>query len=69
MAATGVPEFQKDHCLLMVRFVYESMVSFMQLAKSNEKTLGPGTAELSIRAGIREFPYHYTATLGSFPGT
>ena len=60
---TGVPEFQKDHCLVMVRFVYESMVSFIRLAKSLEVALGPGTGDLAIRAGIRKCPHaNYLAT-------
>lgn len=55
VAATGVPEYQRDHALLMVRFVYEAMVSFIRLAKNLEKSLGPGTANLCIRAGIRKY--------------
>ena len=56
VAATGLPEPQKDHCLLMVRFVYEAMVSFLHLAKALEKSLGPETGHLTIRAGIHSGP-------------
>ena len=56
VACCGVPEPQKDHCLTMVRFVYEAMVSFLQLTKSLESALGPETSQLSIRAGIHSGP-------------
>jgi Adenylate and Guanylate cyclase catalytic domain len=54
VAATGVPEYQSDHCLVMIRFVYEAMASFIRLAKAMEKSLGPGTGDLAIRAGVRK---------------
>ncbi|CAB9511817.1 Receptor-type guanylate cyclase gcy [Seminavis robusta] len=56
VAVTGVPEFQQEHCLIMVRFVYEAMVTFIRLVKALEVSLGPGTADLSIRAGIHSGP-------------
>ncbi|CAB9524169.1 Receptor-type guanylate cyclase gcy [Seminavis robusta] len=52
VAVTGVPEPQKNHCLLMCRFAYEAMLSFVHLCKSLEVSLGPGTADLGLRVGI-----------------
>jgi len=56
VAVTGVPEPQKDHCLLMCRFAYECMVSFINLTKSLELRLGPGTSDLALRVGIHSGP-------------
>ena len=45
-------EPQEDHALIMVRFARDCMYKSYELTKKLEVTLGPDTAELSMRFGL-----------------
>jgi class 3 adenylate cyclase len=52
LACTGLPEPQAQHALIMARFAMACRSKFRSITKDLEMTLGPGTAELKLRAGI-----------------
>lgn len=56
VAVTGLPEPQQDHPLIMVRFARDCMYKSYELTKKLEVTLGPDTAELSMRFGLHSGP-------------
>ncbi|GKY95687.1 hypothetical protein MPSEU_000529700 [Mayamaea pseudoterrestris] len=56
VAATGVPEAQKDHAEIMCRFARISLIKVNHLTKNLEISLGPGTGDLSMRVGIHSGP-------------
>jgi len=52
MAVTGLPEPQEKHALTMVRFAWDCVIEMNKVTKHLECTLGPDTAELTIRIGL-----------------
>lgn len=56
VAVTGLPEPQDEHALIMVRFARDCMYKSYELTKKLEVTLGPDTAELSMRFGLHSGP-------------
>lgn len=56
VAATGVPEPQKDHAVIMCRFARDILNKCGALTKCLETTLGPDTGELNLRIGIHSGP-------------
>ena len=53
---TGLPEPRKDHALAMARFAMDCMRRMSELTKKLETTLGPDTADLSMRFGLHSGP-------------
>lgn len=56
VAITGCPEPRPDHFLVMVRFARECLHKVSVLTMKLEETLGPDTANLSMRFGIHSGP-------------
>eukprot|EP00934_Nitzschia_sp_Nitz4_P005383 Nitzschia sp. Nitz4//scaffold17_size182527//44169//48060//NITZ4_001838-RA/size182527-augustus-gene-0.14-mRNA-1//-1//CDS//3329539292//5373//frame0 len=56
VAATGIPEVRQDHAIAMVRFANAILHRANDLAKALESTLGPGTADLTLRIGVHSGP-------------
>jgi class 3 adenylate cyclase len=56
VAATGLPDPQANHAELMVRFARSCLIKVNDLTRKLEATLGPGTADLSMRFGIHSGP-------------
>lgn len=56
VAVTGLPEPRKDHAVAMARFARDIIYKMSELTKSLETSLGPGTADLTIRVGIHSGP-------------
>jgi len=52
VAATGLPEPQADHAVIMARFAKTCLLRVNNLTKMLETQLGPGTGELAMRFGI-----------------
>jgi hypothetical protein len=50
-AVTGCPEAQANHAVIMARFAADCMVKMKQISKELTVTLGPDTADLSMRFG------------------
>uniref|UniRef100_A0A7S3DSF0 Phosphodiesterase n=1 Tax=Entomoneis paludosa TaxID=265537 RepID=A0A7S3DSF0_9STRA len=56
VAVTGLPEPQETHAVIMARFAWECMEKMSEVTKRLEVTLGPDTADLSMRIGIHSGP-------------
>lgn len=56
VAATGMPNPQEDHAVIMARFSYECLCAMNVLSRKLEATLGPGTSDLALRIGIHSGP-------------
>jgi class 3 adenylate cyclase len=56
VAVCGLPEPRKDHAVVMARFARDCMTKMNDLTKKLEVTLGPDTADLSIRVGLHSGP-------------
>jgi class 3 adenylate cyclase len=56
VAATGLPNPQKDHHLRMVRFARRALDKFIVLTREMQVTLGPDTATLGFRIGLHSGP-------------
>jgi class 3 adenylate cyclase len=56
VAATGLPNPQKDHHLRMVRFARRALDKFIVLTREMQATLGPDTANLGFRIGLHSGP-------------
>jgi len=56
VAATGVPEPQRGHAVIMARFAWECLIRMEQITRDLESTLGPDTGELIMRFGIHSGP-------------
>lgn len=52
VAATGLPDPQKDHALRMTRFANDCMQRMNILTAELSETLGPDTAHLKLRVGL-----------------
>lgn len=56
MAVTGLPEPRVDHAVIMCKFARVCLSKMTGLLTELETTLGPGTADLSMRFGIHSGP-------------
>lgn len=56
VAVAGLPDPRKDHAVVMARFARECMTSLQFLTKRLEVSLGPDTADLSMRIGLHSGP-------------
>jgi class 3 adenylate cyclase len=56
VAVAGLPLFQPDHAIRIVKFAYECVIHMHQLTHELEATLGPSTSSLSIRVGVHSGP-------------
>jgi class 3 adenylate cyclase len=52
VAATGIPEPQADHAVILVKFGQDCMTQFSQLTHDLVASLGADTAELDMRVGL-----------------
>jgi class 3 adenylate cyclase len=52
VAVTGVPNPQPEHAVIMVRFAEECIAKMGQVTSKLAATMGPDTADLSIRVGL-----------------
>ena len=52
VAVTGLPNPQKNHASIMVRFAADCRNKMNELTKELEPVLGEGTSELSLRIGL-----------------
>ena len=53
---TGLPEARDDHAVVMARFARRCISELVQVVTSLDRTLGPGTADLTMRFGIHSGP-------------
>jgi class 3 adenylate cyclase len=56
VAVTGLPDPRKDHAVVMARFARDCMHKMHALTRRLEVTLGPDTADLSMRFGLHSGP-------------
>jgi class 3 adenylate cyclase len=56
MAVTGIPEPQSNHAVIMARFAEDCLVRMKDLVAELESSLGPDTADLSMRFGLHSGP-------------
>jgi class 3 adenylate cyclase len=56
VAVTGLPDPRKDHAVVMARFARDCMHRMRTLTRKLEVTLGPDTADLSMRFGLHSGP-------------
>ena len=56
VAVTGLPEPRRDHAVAMARFANEILHKIHELTKKMEVTLGPDTADLTVRVGLHSGP-------------
>jgi class 3 adenylate cyclase len=56
VAATGLPEPDKDHAVNMTRFAFECLQRMKETTRKLETSLGPGTSDLTIRVGLHSGP-------------
>jgi class 3 adenylate cyclase len=56
VAATGLPDPQKNHAEIMARFARTTCLRIQQLTSKLESQLGPGTADLAMRYGLHSGP-------------
>jgi class 3 adenylate cyclase len=56
VAATGLPEPCSDHAVVMARFARLCMEQMRRIVRALERSLGPDTAELAMRAGMHSGP-------------
>ncbi|CAJ1940156.1 unnamed protein product [Cylindrotheca closterium] len=52
IAATGIPDYYRDHAVRMVLFAHKISRKMSKLTKQLETTLGPDTADLKLKIGI-----------------
>lgn len=56
VSVVGVPEYCKDHALVMATFARECLVAFGGVVQGLELTLGPDTSDLAMRFGMHSGP-------------
>lgn len=56
VAVCGLPKPRDDHAVVMAKFAVECMKTLLHLTRSLEVTLGPDTADLSLRIGLHSGP-------------
>ena len=59
VAVTGLPHAQEDHAIIMVKFARDCLRMMRRLTQKLGVTLGPDTADLSIRVGLHSGPGMY----------
>jgi class 3 adenylate cyclase len=65
VAVCGIPEYRKDHALLMTRFAHKCLEQMSIVTKDLERYLGPSTGDLQVRVGLHSGPV--TVSILSFP--
>lgn len=53
---TGLPEPQKEHAVIMARFAFDCQTRMSQILPDLVASLGPETAQLSMRFGLHSGP-------------
>jgi class 3 adenylate cyclase len=56
VAVSGLPDPEKDHAVIMVKFAYQCLLRMHDLTRTLESSLGPGTADLKARVGLHSGP-------------
>jgi hypothetical protein len=56
VAVSGLPQARKDHAVVMARFAHECLSKMHSLSHLLEVSLGPDTAELTLRVGLHSGP-------------
>ncbi|EEC43180.1 predicted protein [Phaeodactylum tricornutum CCAP 1055/1] len=56
VAVAGLPDPRKDHAVVMARFAKDCMHQMHSLTRKLEVSLGPDTADLSLRIGLHSGP-------------
>jgi class 3 adenylate cyclase len=56
VAVCGIPNARKDHAVQMARFATKCLAMMRQLSHSLQATLGPDTADLTLRIGLNSGP-------------
>ena len=56
VAATGLPDPDKDHAVIMTRFAFECLQRMKETTQKLETSLGPGTSDLALRVGLHSGP-------------
>lgn len=56
MAATGLPNAQENHAIIMAKFANDCLVSMNETTRALSDTLGEDTAELVLRIGLHSGP-------------
>ena len=56
VAVAGLPDPRRDHAQIMTRFAHDCRSKMNQLTRKLAITLGPDTADLSIRIGLNSGP-------------
>jgi class 3 adenylate cyclase len=56
LAVTGLPEPQANHAMIMAKFTFDCMEKLKVVIRELEVTLGPDTADLSMRFGLHSGP-------------
>lgn len=56
VAVTGLPIPRKNHAVVMAKFANDCLVRMKELVLDLETSLGPDTADLSIRIGLHSGP-------------
>ena len=56
VAATGLPDLNKEHAIIMTRFAFECLQRMSEVTRKLEISLGPGTSDLAIRIGLHSRP-------------
>ena len=56
MAATGIPEQQANHAVIMARFANECMIKMSEVTNRLVNSLGADTADLRMRIGLHSGP-------------
>jgi Adenylate and Guanylate cyclase catalytic domain/3'5'-cyclic nucleotide phosphodiesterase len=56
VAAAGLPDPCEDHAVVMARFARLCMEQMRRIVRALERSLGPDTAELAMRAGMHSGP-------------
>ncbi|CAB9521849.1 Receptor-type guanylate cyclase gcy [Seminavis robusta] len=56
VAVCGLPDPRREHAVVMARFAQDILSKFYTLTRKLEVTLGPDTADLSLRIGIHSGP-------------
>lgn len=56
VAVAGLPEPQKDHAIVMVKFARDCREKFSAISQKLEVMLGPDTGDLRMRFGLHSGP-------------
>ena len=71
VAASGIPDYNKDHAVLMVKFARSILREMNKLTKILEISLGPDTGEFKFCAvavaALREASFGHLDLTASFP--